>query len=256
MPIALVTGASAGLGHAFATRLAATGYDVVLVARTRERLDTIAADLTHRFGCRTEVIPADLVDRTALGRVADRLADRDRPVDLLVNNAGYALRKPFLAHSVEVEEQLLDLHVRATLVLTHAALGPMTERGSGGVINVSSVAAWVPQGTYNAHKAWVTAFSHAIAGQVAGRGVRVMALAPGYVRTELHERAGMRTDAIPSAAWLDADDVAADALRAWERGKPVHVPSTRYRAAAGLLRVAPHETIHRLRTRRSRGGDR
>ncbi len=252
MPTALVTGASAGLGRAFAARLAATGYDVVLVARDAERLAQVAADLEHRFGCTAEVLPADLTDRTSLQRVADRLAEPDRPVEMLVNNAGNALRKPFLANSVADEEQLLDLHVRATLVLTHAALGPMTDRGAGGVINVSSVAGWLPQGTYSAHKAWVTTFTQAVAGQVAGSGVRVMALAPGFVRTEFHERAGIKAGGTPSAAWLDADEVAAQTLDAWQRGRAVYVPSARYKAVAGLLRNAPYETIHRLRTRGKR----
>jgi short-subunit dehydrogenase len=252
VPTALVTGASAGLGRAFATRLAATGYDVVLVARDESRLGELAAQLEHRFGCAAEVIPADLTDRDELDRVAARLTDLDRPVELLVNNAGSALRKPFLANPVADEERMLDLHVRATLVLTHAALGPMTDRGSGGVINVSSVAGWIPHGTYSAHKAWVTSFSQAVARQVAPSGVRVMALAPGYVRTELHQRAEIRSEAIPGPAWLDADDVAAQTLRAWGRGRAVHVPSARYRAAASLLRIVPHETIYRLRTRGSR----
>jgi short-subunit dehydrogenase len=247
-----VTGASAGLGRAFAARLAATGYDVVLVARDATRLDEVAADLRHRFGCDTQVLAADLTARAGLSRVADRLVDEQQPIELLVNNAGNALRKPFLANDVADEERMLDLHVRAVLVLTHTALGPMSQRRSGGVINVSSVAGWVPQGTYSAHKAWVRVFSQAVAAQVASSGVRVMALAPGYVRTEFHERAGIRAEAIPGPAWLDAEDVVASALRAWERGRVVHVPSARYKAAASLLRNVPYETVHRLRTKGAR----
>lgn len=244
-----MTGASAGLGRAFASRLAATGYDLVLVARNAERLADLGADLEHRFGCSAQALPADLTDRVSLQRVADRLVEPDRPVELLVNSAGSALRKPFVANDVTDEEQLLDLHVRATLVLTHAALGPMIERRSGGVINVSSVAGWAPQGTYSAHKAWVTSFSQAVAAQVAGTGVRVMALTPGLVRTELHERAGIKTGRYPALAWLDADEVVAQTLDAWQRGRAVYIPSARYKAVAGLLRNAPHETIYRLRTR-------
>lgn len=248
----MVTGASAGLGRAFALRLAATGYDVVLVARDQGQLDALAADLVHRFGCQAEVLPADLTDRGQLQRVADRLADPDRPVDLLVNSAGNALRKPFLANDVSAEEFMLDLHVRATLVLTHAALGPMTERRSGGVVNVSSIAGWFPAGTYSAHKAWVTTFSQAVARQVATDGVRVIAVAPGYMRTEFHQRAGIKAGSIPSAAWLDADDVVEQTLRAWQKGRVVYVPSARYKAVAGLARIAPYETIHRIRTRGAR----
>lgn len=245
----MVTGASSGLGLAFANRLAATGYDLVLVARDVQRLDDLAADLVHRFGCSAETMPTDLTDRDQLERLAERLRDPERPVALLVNNAGNALRKPFLANDVGDEEGMLDLHVRATLVLTHAALGPMVDRGEGGVINVSSVAAWSPLGTYSAHKAWVTSFSQAVARQVASSGVRVMALAPGYVRTEFHQRAGIKVKGTPSIAWLDADDVAEQGLHAWRKGRAVFVPSARYKAASGLLRNAPWETVHRLRTR-------
>lgn len=249
MPTAVVTGATSGLGLAFVNRLAADGYDLVLVARDADRLRGVAADLVHRFGCTAEVLATDLTDRGGLTRLAERLTDPDRPVDMLVNNAGNALRKPFLANDIADEESMLDLHVRATLVLTHAALGPMTERGEGGVINVSSIAGWLPRGTYSAHKAWVTAFSQAVAGQVAASGVHVMALSPGFVRTELHERAGIRADKLPSVAWLDADDVVAESLEALEKGRAVHVPSARYKAVVGLLRNAPHETIYRLRSR-------
>lgn len=244
-----MTGASSGLGRAFASRLAATGYDLVLVARDKERLRELADDLVHRFGCAAEVLPADLTDRRRLGRVAARLGDPQRPVGLLVNNAGNALRKPFLANDVADEVGMLDLHVRATLVLTHAALGPMVARREGGVINVSSVAAWSPLGTYSAHKAWVTSFSQAVAGQVASSGVHVMALAPGYVRTEFHERAGIKVEGKPSIAWLDAGDVADQALVAWRKGRAVYVPSARYKAASVALRTTPWETIYRLRTR-------
>lgn len=252
MATALVTGATAGLGRAFASRLAGLGYDLVLVSRDVDRLDEVAADLRHRFGCQVEVLAADLVDRAQCQRVADRVADPERPVDLLVNSAGHGIRKPFLANPVQVEEALLDLHVRATLVLTHAAVTAMVERGSGGVVNVSSVAGWLPRGSYSAHKAWVTTFSQAIAGQVASRGVRVMALAPGYMRTEFHDRAGIKTGSVPQVAWQDPDDVADEALRAWEAGESVHVPGLGYRVAAAALRHVPFETMHRMRRRRHR----
>jgi uncharacterized protein len=194
-----------------------------------------------------EVVAADLTDRAALARVADRLSDPARPVDLLVNNAGNALRKPFVANDVVDEEGMLDLHVRATLVLTHAAVRAMADRGQGGVINVASVAGWLPQGTYSAHKAWVTAFSQAVAAQVERTGVRVMALEPGFVRTEFHERAGIDMRGVPEVAWLSAPDVVEDALDALVTGRVVYVPSLRYKAVATLLRNTPYETLHRLR---------
>jgi short-subunit dehydrogenase len=249
VPTALITGASAGLGHAFARRLAADGHDLVLVARDASRLQAVADELTSAHGVQVEVLPADLTDRERLQRVADRVADPGRPVDLVVNNAGNALRKPFVANDVADEERMLDLHVRATLVLTHAAVRAMAARGTGAVVNVASVASWIPQGTYSAHKVWVTTFSQAVAAQVAGKGVTVMALNPGFVRTEFHERADMDVSAIPGIAWLAADDVVQDALDALRAGRAVYVPSRRYRAVATLLRHAPHETVYRVRRR-------
>ena len=250
MPTALVTGASAGLGRAFAERLARDGYDLVVVARDAQRLADLSADLEHRFGGAVEVLAADLTDRSELQAVADRVADPDRPVDLLVNNAGNALRRPFAVNDLADEEAMLDLHVRATLVLTHAAVRAMAARGHGGVVNVASVAGWWPQGSYSAHKGWVISFSQAVASQVAGQGVHVMALLPGFVRTELHERAGMDVSRVPDVLWLSADDVVDGALTALPSGRAVHVPSLRYRAAATMLRHAPHETLSRLRRRR------
>jgi hypothetical protein len=249
VPTALVTGASAGLGHAFVRRLASDGHDLVLVARDASRLRAVAEEITSAYPVSVEVLPADLTDRAQLQTVADRVGDRERPVDLVVNNAGNALRKPFVANDVGDEEAMLDLHVRATLVLTHAAVQAMTARGHGGVINVASVASWIPQGTYSAHKAWVTMFSQAVASQVARSGVTVMALNPGYVRTEFHERAQMDVSAVPDAAWLSADDVVDGALRAVQAGRAVYVPSRRYQAVATLLRHAPHETVYRVRRR-------
>lgn len=252
VPTALVTGATAGLGRAFAERLARDGYDLVVVARDAQRLAEVSAHLQHRFGGSVEVLAADLTDRSALQSVADRLGDPDRPVDLLVNNAGNALRRPFVANEIADEEAMLDLHVRATLVLTHAAVRAMAARGHGGVVNVASVAGWWPQGSYSAHKGWVISFSQAVAGQVAGTGVDVMALLPGFVRTELHQRAGMDVSKVPGALWLSADEVVDGTLAALGTGRAVYVPSLRYRAAATLLRHAPHETLARLRTRRRR----
>lgn len=252
MPTALVTGASAGLGRAFCDRLAADGYDLVVVSRDAARLQALADELAASTGVAVQVLAADLTDRADLQRVADRVADPQRPVDLLVNNAGNALRKPFVANDVADEEGMLDLHVRATLVLTHAAVRAMGERGHGEVVNVASVAGWLPAGTYSAHKAWVTVFSQAVAQQVASRGVRVMALNPGFVRTEFHERAQMDVSRYPDVFWLAAPDVVDDALTALRGGRLVFVPSRRYRVLAAVVRNAPYETVFRVRSRLGR----
>jgi uncharacterized protein len=251
---ALVTGATSGLGAAFARRLAATGYDLVLVARDRDRLAATSAELAGRHR-RVATLPADLSTAQGCAAVAVRLATG---VDLLVNAAGISLNRSLLRSPVEDEERLLAVNVHAVLRLTRAALPPMVERRSGAVVNVSSVssfAAVMPGSTYPASKAWVTAFTEAMALAVRGYGVRVMVVCPGYTRTELHARAGIDTRTTPGWFWLRADDVARDALRDLARGRVVSVPDWRYKVAAFALRHGPRRVFHRLaRDTRGRTG--
>ncbi|HYN66513.1 MAG TPA: SDR family oxidoreductase [Ornithinibacter sp.] len=242
MPTALVTGARAGLGRAFAQRLAADGYGLVLVARDADRLEALAASL-RAGGTDVAVLAADLTDRAACLRVEERLADDSRPVDLLVNAAGFGLKTPFLVTAADDEERMLDIHVRAVLRLSRAALPGMVRRGSGAVLNVSSVAGWLPRGTYSAHKAWVTTFTEGLAGPLRGTGVQAMALAPGFVRTEFHQRAGMRATAAPPGMWLQPEAVVDAALRDLRRGRLVSVPTLRYRAAVAAMRLAPRRLL-------------
>jgi len=250
MGTAVVTGATAGIGHAIATRLAGRGQDLVVTARDEARLHAVADDLTHRFGGSVEVLAADLGDPVGCARVEARLADADRPVDLLVNNAGVTLRQRFLHSSVEAETAQLDLMVRAVMRLTHAVLPGMVARGRGGVLNVSSVAGFVPAGTYGAAKAWVTSFSEGLAVELAGTGVDVVAVCPGYTRTEFHARAQANMSHLPPWLWLDADDVAVAALDALGR-RVVEVPSARYKVIAALGRHAPRGMAGAVRARMS-----
>jgi uncharacterized protein len=243
MPIALVTGATSGIGLAYSRRLAQLGHDLVLVARDEDRLRAVADELTGATGGKAEVLVADLTDRAALLRVEERLEDSERPVDLLVNNAGFALRKPFLGNDVDDEERMLDVHVRAVLRLTHAAVRGMVERGSGAVVNVSSVAGWFPRGSYSAHKAWVTSFTEGLSGSLRGTGVAVQAVCPGFVRSEFHQRAGMRMDGFPRQAWLTPEQVVDASLADLRRGRIVSVPSRRYRLVVGVLRHAPRSLL-------------
>ena len=238
-PTALVTGPTSGIGLVFARRLAESGHDLVLVSRSRERLEELAAKLTGGYGVEAEVLVADLGDREQLALVESRLVDPSRPVDLLVNNAGFGLKKPFLANTVEEEQYLLDVLVTAVLRLTHAALGAMVERGSGSVLNVSSVAGLLPRGTYSAAKAYVTSLSQWADLAYRDRGVRVMALLPGFTRTEMHQRMDLRRQSAPGWMWLDAERLVDDALRDLARGRTISVPSKRYKAVAALARYTP-----------------
>jgi len=245
-PVALVTGPTAGIGLEFARQLAASGHDLVLVARNETRLDEVALELHQEHGAHAEVLVADLGDRDQLARVEARLADPDAPIDLLVNNAGFGLKNRFGENHVEQEQQLLDVLVTAVMRLSHAALGPMSARGSGAIVNVSSVAGFLPRGTYSAAKAYVTRFSEWAHHEYAPRGVQVMALCPGFIRTEFHERMEVGRDSAPSYLWLDAPDLVTAALSDLAGGKAVSVPSLRYKAIVTGVKYVPMGLLQRL----------
>jgi short-subunit dehydrogenase len=238
-PVALVTGPTAGIGRSFALALADRGHDLVLVARDQARLEALAEQLRASYGADVEVLPADLADRTQLARVEERLADAARPVDLLVNNAGFGMGSPFLDNDLEAEQRMLDVLVTAVLRLSHAALGPMVARGSGGVINVSSVAGFLPRGTYSAAKAYVTSLSRWADATYRPSGVRVMALCPGFTRTEFHARMGVGRASAPAYLWLDADALVREALADFDAGKSLSIPSRRYRVLIRVARLLP-----------------
>lgn len=251
---ALVTGPTAGIGREFARQLAARGHGLVLVARDRDRLEQLSLQLTRDHDVEVEVMVADLADRDDLARVEQRVGDRTRPVELLVNNAGFGLRRPFLDNSVETEQQLLDVLVVAVMRLTHAALGAMVERGRGSVVNVSSVAGFLGRGTYGAAKAWATGFSRWADAEYSSKGVRVMVLCPGFVRTEFHARMDVDRGSAPRALWLEPDAVVREALADLAAGKAVSIPTTRYRVISTVARLVPIPMLLRLqRIARRRG---
>jgi uncharacterized protein len=247
---ALVTGASAGLGAEFARQLAARGYDLVLVARDENRLRSAAEDLGN---VSVEVLPADLTTDDGCAAVADRITDASRPVDLLINNAGIGTYRPFGTASLEAEERQLDLNVRAVLRLTHAAVRTMTGRGSGRIVNVSSVSAFVPRAgnaTYGAGKAWVTMFTEALSIQLAGSGVTATAICPGFTHTEFHQRANADMSHVPERMWLEAADVVREGLDAAFAGKPVSIPTRRYKTLVGTARTLPRPVLRAVMARR------
>ena len=236
---ALITGPTAGIGLAFAEQLAARGQDLVLVARDRARLEDLAARLSDSHDVEVEVLVADLADREQIAAVEARVADPQRPVSLLVNNAGFGHKHPFTENSVEDEQEMLDVLVTAVMRLSHAAIGPMLQRGEGAIVNVSSVAAFLPRGTYSAAKAYVVSFSEWLDLTYRDRGVRGMALCPGFVRTEFHARMGVGRDSAPGWMWLDAERLVREALVDLERGKAISIPSRRYKLLSALARATP-----------------
>ncbi|WNM24675.1 SDR family oxidoreductase [Demequina capsici] len=253
MATALVTGASAGLGEEFAWQLATAGHDVVLVARSRDRLSEIADVVASATGQGAEVLVADLADPEGLERVATRVADPASPVSLLVNNAGFGLGKGFLDSTWEEEKRLLDVLVTAPMRLSHAALPGMVARGHGAVLNVASIAAHLGNSTYAAHKRWVVEFTQAMSGQLAGTGVTATAVLPGLVATDFHssdELVHMR-DEFPEALWLTPEQVVTSALAAVRRGQTVVTPSALYGLAGAGLRLLPARLTRGRRSQRA-----
>lgn len=233
---ALITGATAGIGNAFARFLAARGYDLVLVARDEPRLHAVAAEINTKFGVNVEPFRADLSRYDECAWVEERLSDPARPIDVLINNAGYVVNQRFVSGDLLAEQAMFDVLVRAVMRLSHAAGRTMSHRGSGVIINVSSVAGWIPQSTYGAAKSYVTAFSQALHRDIRRKGVRVMALCPGYTATEFHERANYAMGKLPKFMWLNSDQLVATAWADMERGKVISVPGAIYKVARTLLR--------------------
>jgi short-subunit dehydrogenase len=246
---ALITGATAGIGAEFARQLAARGHDLVLVARDAARLEAFATEL-RATGVAVEVLAADLADAAAATRVATRLADADRPVEVLVNNAGFGLHTDFDLSPVENELRLLEVLAAAPLRLTHAALGAMVVRGHGTVINVSSIAAYAPLGSYSSAKMWLHSFSRWANAFYRPAGVTVTALAPGFVRTEFHARMSVeRSSMAPNWMWLDVEPLVRRALKDADRGRAVSVPSARYRTISWVAGAVPMGLVTRAAKR-------
>lgn len=242
MGVALVTGPTSGIGREIAVELSRQGHELILVSRDEAALNALARQLGN-----ARVLVADLSDRAALARVEQEVVG----VDWLVNNAGYGLNADFTDSDVEQEQALLDVLVTAVMRLCHAALPSMVQRGQGRILNVSSVAGWVPFGTYSAAKSWVTVFSESMAAQTPD-GVHVTALCPGFTHTGFHERAGMDVQ-VPEWMWLNAADVAREGVRDCKQGKVLSVPGLQYKSLAAATRVMPRAVMRKVSSRRERG---
>lgn len=235
----MITGATAGIGAEFARQLGARGFDLVLVARDSTRLAATATAITAASAVTVETITADLQTLEGLDAVETRVGAATRPIDYLVNNAGFGLRTPFDENDVDIEQGLLDLLVTVPMRLSHAALQQMLPRRTGTIVNISSVAAFTPRGTYGAAKAWLLSFSRWANAHYAQKGITVTAVAPGFVRTEFHERMAVRTDTVPGFLWLEVSHLVRIALRDIDRGKALSVPTVRYKLLVALARITP-----------------
>lgn len=251
-PVALITGPTSGLGEGYARRFARDGHDLVLVARDTARLNTLAAELTAAHGIAVEVIPADLSEAAGRDKVAGRLS---AGVRVLVNNAGFGTSGEFWTAEPVVLHRQLDVNVTAVMDLTRAALPPMLAAGAGTVINIASVAGLLPGrgSTYAASKAWVVFFSEGLANGLAGTGVGIHAVCPGFVHTEFHQRAGIDMESLPGPMWLTVDDVVTESLADVAKGKVVSIPGLQYKALTTAGRIIPRGLVRAFTKRIGRG---
>jgi short-subunit dehydrogenase len=237
-PLAAVTGASSGIGTVFARALAARGYDLLLIARRRDRLETLAKEIGG------EVLTADLTNDADLHRVEARLRGAEN-LEVLINNAGFGAGGAFVKADLEAQDRMHRLHVIATMRLTHAALGGLVARRKGGIVNVSSVAAFLTNPGaigYCSTKTWINSFTEGLYLELKSTDspVRVQALCPGFVLSEFHDTAGMdRAKLAPAAWWLSAESVVAESLEGLDRGKLIVIPSVRYKALVWILNRIP-----------------
>ena len=232
-PSAFVTGASAGIGMAFARRLAADGYDLVIVARRRARLEELAKQLQAEHPVECEALTADLTNPDELRMVEKRLAD-DGALEMLINNAGFGGYMPFVTLTPDHAEELIRVHILALTRLTRAALPGMITRGKGTIINVSSRLAFsaslssppLPRrAVYAASKAYINTFTEILSDELKGTGVRVQALCPGLVRTEFHEVVGADMSRLPPEAFMSPDDLVKGSLAGLKLGEVICVPA-------------------------------
>jgi uncharacterized protein len=245
-PIALITGATAGIGAAFAELLASENHDLVIVARDLPRLNQRAEEWRSKFGVEVEVVQADLSRDEDIRRIELRLQNISRPIDVLINNAGFGINKSFTASDTAEEIALLDVLVTAPMRLMHAVLPAMKDRNSGVVINVSSVAGWIAGGSYSAAKSYLTVLSESLHTELKATNVNVHALCPGFTRTEFHQRGKMKMGGVPNWFWLSAEQVVQDSWKAARAGKALSIPGRQYKVLSFITRFAPRPLVRKV----------
>jgi hypothetical protein len=248
-PIALVTGASSGIGEHLARQLAERGHDLVLVARDESRLDALAKELEGAHHATAQVLPADLTDPLQLHTVEDRCHDSDAPIDVLVNNAGFGSFGRFHTLDLDSEVREIQLNVTALVRLTHAAAAEMVPRGRGGILNISSLAAFQPgpmTAVYSATKAFIASFTEAVHEELKGTGVSVTVLCPGFTRTGFQTAADVPASDLPGFVWQEADEVAKAGLDALAKNRALAIPGALNKALGTFSIISPHAITRRL----------
>lgn len=246
MAIALITGATAGIGAQYARLLAKEGFDLILVARNKNRLASTAKSLNKEFGVKVEVLPADLTKPVQLEKVRKRLSDSKKPIEVLINNAGFGINKSFLVSDLSDEQGLLDVLVTAPMRLTHAVLPIMKERNSGTIVNVSSVASWIAGGSYSAAKSYLTVLTESLHTELRPTKIKISALCPGFTRTEFHERGRMKMSGLPNFMWLSAEEVVSKSWRDVNAGKVISIPGWQYLILSSISRFGPRPMVRRI----------
>jgi len=246
MAIALITGATAGIGAQYARLLAKEGFDLILVARNKNRLASTAKSLNKEFGVKVEVLPADLTKPVQLEKVRKRLSDSKKPIEVLINNAGFGINKSFLVSDLSDEQGLLDVLVTAPMRLTHAVLPIMKKRNSGTIVNVSSVASWIAGGSYSAAKSYLTVLTESLHTELRSTKVKISALCPGFTRTEFHERGRMKMNGLPNFMWLSAEEVVSKSWRDVNAGKVISIPGWQYLILSSISRFGPRPMVRRI----------
>ena len=244
MAIALITGATAGIGESFSRLLASKGYDLILVARDKARLESCAQSLREKYSIKVEVLSVDLLLPNELAKVETRLSKGD--IEVLINNAGFGINKSFLVSAIEAEQQLLDVLVTAPMRLMHAVLPGMVEQNRGTIINVSSVAGWIAGGTYSAAKSYLTVITESLHTELSATKVNIHALAPGFTRTEFHPRGRMKMTGLPEFMWLNADRVVEAAWHSSQKGQAISIPGWQYKILSTITRFGPRPLVRKI----------